>query len=263
MRVRFIGLFILLSVFICSGSAVASPTIEGSLADWNMGFAPDWYPPNDWVPSDPNISYELDPDSGWYLGPGYGGQPFDAEAMYAFYSTPDGYLYVAVVTGMPPTGSTNDGTRYMPGDIAIDFGQDESYEIGVGVPTTETTGGTSNVILNPDWTNPTFTQFIDDSAPVSMVGGTGTDTGSDAQIAYNNNYYGSYHYVIELAIPIASFGDLWGDPFTIHWTMDCGNDVLDLKVSSPPVVPEPSTALLFGVGLIGLALNRVRRLIPA
>jgi hypothetical protein len=39
----------------------------------------------------------------------------------------------------------------------------------------------------------------------------------------------------------------------LHWTMQCGNDVVEGKVSS---VPEPTTLLLLGLGLIGITAIR-------
>jgi hypothetical protein len=45
------------------------------------------------------------------------------------------------------------------------------------------------------------------------------------------------------------FGDV--SEFGFHWTMTCANDVIEGGAPAP--VPEPTTALLFGAGLAGLA----------
>lgn|GEM_PF-4796873 len=59
-----------------------------------------------------------------------------------------------------------------------------------------------------------------------------------------------------------------GDAVTLKWTMECGNDYLSHTATTlaaggtPPgggAVPEPTTALLLGIGLAGFAATRRRR----
>lgn len=54
------------------------------------------------------------------LFPGWGGQAYDAEALYVHLDT--SYLYLALVTGLSPNTPNNPaGNSYGPGDFAIDF----------------------------------------------------------------------------------------------------------------------------------------------
>lgn len=50
-----------------------------------------------------------------------------------------------------------------------------------------------------------------------------------------------------------NLNDLWA----FHWTMSCGNDVIEGEIDAP--VPEPSTILLLGIGLGGLILAKRNR----
>ena len=48
-----------------------------------------------------------------------------------------------------------------------------------------------------------------------------------------------------------------GNEFGLHWTMQCGNDVIE--GSDAVQVPEPATIILLGAGLVGLAGGLRRR----
>jgi hypothetical protein len=70
-----------------------------------------------------------------------------------------------------------------------------------------------------------------------------------------NSGDGTFTFSLE-GVDLAALG-LDGD-LGLHWTMSCGNDVIEGALLGAPRVPEPATMLLFGVGLSGLAAYRRR-----
>ena len=171
--------------------------------------------------------------------------------MEAIYFTQQGpTAYFAVISGFPLATVTANGQTYLPGDLAIDFGANGSFEYGVE------TIGTHLLYSGATWANPGFLV----SAPYALAGGTSV---GPVQFGYQSNAYSATgHYAFEVGIPISDFTAVgWTDTsrplFDLHWTMSCGNDALDLVVPGS-VVPEPTTCALMLLGLGGLTFRRRR-----
>jgi len=229
--------------------------IDGNIGDWGLnrtGHA------SDWTPGSNVKKYTVEDQTGGlsvYLNPGYGGQRYDAEAIYLDWDSSN--LYILLVTGLP-----SNNKDYAPGDIAIDFGKNGSWDFGI-----ETTGNNGNtkggIYQNITWAKGLWNK-ID---PTSITNGTKVGQGS---LVYTSNtidnlgqWKSDQHYVIETSIPVSTFGALWGangpnQSADISWTMNCGNDVI--KVDPPAHVPEPGALGLVALGLVGLTLQRRRNL---
>lgn len=229
-------------------------TVDGVLTDWQVN--PGAYGSSDWTPAAGILYAEEDQNPSIdYLNPGYGGQKFDVEAMY--FTRDENFAYFAIVSGFPLEGRDYLGDKYTAGDVAFDFGSDGSYEFGL-----ETTGANRGKLYgNAAWTDPIFKIC----GPFDLK--SGTLLGSAAFAYDKTTYITNGHYVFEFGLPISLFGAYWADPFTtpeftMHWTMNCGNDCLRLNVpfSTIPHSPEPSTYVLMLIGMAGLfALNKIRR----
>lgn len=253
------------------GAASASQAIavDGNLADWGLIFSG---AAADWTTSQAGVLSVVDDQgggSGAFLGPGWGGQAYDAEAMYMTWNS--NALYIAMVTGHNPATVQNPaGNSYGRGDFAFDFNLDGTWDFGFA--TANRSGGITQGGLyrttNANWS---YGLWSADGVPgpstdaTGLTGGTfaalGTLVISGAQTGMGA--LGGNHWIYELAIPVSAFGALWdtqgpNTAFDVTWTMLCANDILRLD---PPIpsVPVPGTAGLAAAGLAGLGLLRRRR----
>jgi hypothetical protein len=194
--------------------------------------------------------------SNGYVGPGFGGQSFDAE--YLFYKEDGDLISIGLQTGFDILDGEQDylGQSYYAGDLALSFnGGDFDYAIDFGLLTKDKDGndvgiGSGNQdaaglyevsAWNDNITFPVSSPFAMDEG--SLAAGITTTAGVDGD---------SFFRTITLDLSELGF-----DVKTInaHWTMSCGNDALN----GFTYVPEPTAMLLFAGGLFGLGAVRRRR----
>lgn len=209
---------------------------NGYLGDW--GVTPGLYGASDWIPTD-GIIYEVEDQIDDFLGPGRGGQNYDAEAIY--WTMDQDTVYLAVVTGMSPSGVDTNG----PGDIFLNFGAGRQYGVDVS---------TGKLYKNPSWIE--IARFGGISNPITIDFTKPAIDLGDLFFTYSYAYPTGQHYVMEMGIPKSLLGNDWMYGGLIHWTQTCGNDVIELET---PVIPEPVTMVLFGLGGIGLGFLKRRK----
>ena len=253
--------------------------VDGNLSDWgvqqNAGAA-------GWIPTaNSGIQYTVEDQHSSYLNPGYGGQAYDAEALYAAFAldTDNSYkLFIALATGHNPNTLDKPGANsFGAGDFAIDFGKDGSFDLGINLKhviasngTQESFGVLGGVYMNPTWalglwdSNGNYAPANPDSAnPTHLTAGTYIGMANLAYTSVGQTGYGDWaadtHYFYELSIDmnlLLAAGWNGVDPFDIHWTENCANDSILVDPPSPTHLPEPGTLALLPLGLAGLLLRR-------
>lgn len=271
-----------LAVLVSAGSAQAF-VIDANLADWGVQRNSN---ASGWTPNSSAAAHKIEDQHNSYLNPGYGGQSYDAEAMYLAWN--QSTLFIAIATGHKPSTVNNPtGNSYATGDIAIDFGINGSFDYGIellGSPTATAGHVYSNVNWalgiwksNGAWTgyydpNTAASRALADPAhPTSILSGTDVGTGV---VAYSNiglNNYGAWpgdlHYFYEVAVPLSTFSADWanGNPFRVHWTQNCANDSIWVDATATRIttsglsthpVPEPGTLFLLPLGMLGIVAMR-------
>lgn len=195
--------------------------------------------------------------NGWRrVGPGFSYKNYyDAEALY--FDNDAVNAYVAIVTGLrkegPPIVSAE---RYLPGDIGFDINKDGIYEYGLDVREYDVANKKAKLYKNlttADW-KPVL--YFPEANPWEVKSGSDFDW---VDFVYSGEQ--NTHYVLEAGIPLSSFGLQANDKkdLAVHWTMQCGNDVLHLNADINPVVPEPGTLMLFGSGIFGMFVPFLRK----
>jgi hypothetical protein len=87
-------------------------------------------------------------------------------------------------------------------------------------------------------------------------------SGTGAAIPGSNSGNASPAPAVTDTIVNDAFDSLWGDPSSITWTEETGADAVipDNASDSVPPIPEPTTLLLIGAGLLGVAAARKKRI---
>jgi hypothetical protein len=286
-------LFAVLAWVVCPLVAQAAITVNGVLSDWGISLDSNRHLVYDSAygysyNSQTNVEkqgqttingqkiiYDLedsnDNSNSYRVGPLYGGQNYDAEALVVTVSGSD--LYIGIATGQRPD---NGSTFFAPGDICITKGT-KTWGIEVGgasrAASSQVVDGDKGTRYTVDrYGNTTSTaQLSGQSAGSIWDGGTwtlGIDGSGDVKTqlntggAYGGTYLGTSDYVyrfdsafgqhafIELCIP--NYAQLFGttlDSATIRWAPVCGNDQLNLCVilpgETPNTTPEPASVFIW------------------
>lgn len=118
----------LFTVLICYSQASATLFLDAwgiSYGNWAPGGTAPAYVVYNAESSEDYLAGISNAENYGYVDPGYGGQCFDAEAIYFGIDYNISKAYIAVISGTPVFGAkTWWSDWYLPGDIAIDIGND-------------------------------------------------------------------------------------------------------------------------------------------
>lgn len=246
-------------------SMAGAITVDGKLGDWGLfAGSTTWTPQGNqdgtgkYSHNGLTVYYTVeDYTSGnGYLNPGWGGQAYDAEALYVTWDAAN--LYIALVTGHDPnTKQDPGGNTYSAGDFALNSwsgSDDHTYEFGIRTPNQSNNIGqfSTNVyrttnddwLKDPLWHTQAVTSLnmeeLEGEKPVgqaNMIIKKGPD-----KIGFGSKS----HWIYEVSVAKTVFRDLLkpGSELDISWTMNCANDVITVRDDIPTIDEPPVWALL-------------------
>ena len=264
----------LTALAVCVGisTSAGAITTDGNWSDWlgwSVGGAPvgignnPTAGGNNWNANGPDIFapgvvYQSVPDG---TSPGGGGQDYDIEAVMLFFDDNTNRLHFGMVTGFDSQGAFGAGGPHYAGDVFFGLGGAPAADLAVTVGMEGARAG--QLFGNNGWTTSDPSPFAS-STPYRVVEGAGgifdLTVARDVQVSWTDDL-SAQHGFLEISFLLdaleveAVTGD--GGGVSLHWTMLCGNDVVDYVTEEPLApMPEPATVALFGMGLAGVALRK-------
>jgi hypothetical protein len=213
---------------------------------------------NDWSPVDySQIFPHMDANVPSPGNLGEGGEKFDLEGL--FFAQKDNQIHIGLTNSFGLMAHSSSWHENLPlGDIFFGFdGESYQYAIDVSQGTIVQVESYYTISDNPFGLNGTYAGYgIDDE-----IGGTfiesGNVLGNLSDFSHSTFNMGGDEYnthVLEFAFDaslISGFGA--SQTVSFHNTLACGNDVMNETFAT---IPEPTTMILFGIGLLGMGLVR-------
>ncbi len=250
-------------------SMAGAITADGNLSDWGL-----FNGSTTWTPSGNQsgksysyngltIYYTIEDYTGGGNGqvyPGYGGQAYDAEALYVTWDAAN--LYIALVTGHDPNTKQNEkNNTYSAGDFALNFwsgSADHTYEFGIRTPNQSNNIGTFSTDLyrttSPNnWRQSNLwnsqLQPYQRVTSLNTTGLTPLQTKAMMSIQEGPSSIGQGsgpHWVYEVSVSKTIFNDFLKPSIelNISWTMNCANDIIMVEDDIPTIDEPPVWALL-------------------